>query len=138
MCCQLPFFIIAIVIGFEEERYTVNEGAENVTVVLLTNGPTDRNISVQYSTIDGTARGNFTPHVLTIILISCLSLAPMDYTAINQTSIIPAGTTRFEITIPIQNDELHEPSETFQVHLSLPDEPTICSISDTTVRIFSK
>ena len=62
----------------------------------------------------------------------------MDYTAINQTSIIPAGTTRFEITIPIQNDELHEPSETFQVHLSLPDEPTICSISDTTVRIFSK
>ena len=60
----------------------------------------------------------------------------MDYTAINQTSIIPAGTTRFEITIPIQYDELHEPSETFEVHVSLPDEPIIC-IPSTTVQIIN-
>ena len=44
-------------IRFKKEKYTVNESAESVTVVVLTNGPTDRNITVQYSTVDGTARG---------------------------------------------------------------------------------
>ena len=65
-------------------------------------------------------------YICVTIILMYASSAPMDYTAINQTSIIPAGTTRFEITIPIQYDELHEPSETFEVHVSLPDEPIIC------------
>ena len=58
----------------------------------------------------------------------------MDYTAINKTSIIPAGTTRFEITIPIQNNRKHELSKTFTVHILIPAEPTVC-IPDTTVKI---
>ena len=62
------------------------------------------------------------------------SLAPLDYTAINQRSIIPAGTTRFEMTISIQNDDLNELSETFEVRLSLPDEPTVV-ITNTTIEI---
>ena len=44
-------------IRFKKEKYTVNESAESITVVVLTNGPTDRNITVRYSTVDGTAQG---------------------------------------------------------------------------------
>ena len=58
----------------------------------------------------------------------------MDYTAINQTSIISAGTTRFEITIPIQNDGAQETSETFEIHISAPNDPTIF-VSNTVVQI---
>ena len=64
-------------------------------------------------------------------------LAPMDYTAIDQERIIPAGTTQFEINISIKNDRVAETDETFKVHLSLPDEPTLC-IPDTIVSIISE
>ena len=44
-------------VRFERERYYIQE-YESATVALLTNGPTNRDIIVRYSTIDGTARGN--------------------------------------------------------------------------------
>ena len=44
-------------IRFEKERYTVNEGAGSVTLVLLINLPYPNNVAVVYSTTDGTARG---------------------------------------------------------------------------------
>ena len=68
--------------------------------------------------------------------VYCSSSAPLDYTAVNQTSIIPPNSTQFEITILIQYDREHEQSEAFRVHLSLPDEPTVC-IPDTTVNIIN-
>ena len=60
----------------------------------------------------------------------------MDYTAVNQTSIIPANSTQFEITIHIQFDREHEPSENFRIHLSLPDDPSEC-VPDATINIIN-
>ena len=44
-------------VRFEKERYTVNEGAGSVTLVLLINHPNNNDITVLYSTTDGTAQG---------------------------------------------------------------------------------
>ena len=60
-------------------------------------------------------------HVYCVWLI-ILFIAPMDYTAANQIlSNIPAGNSRLNLTIPIQDDDLHELSETFQVQVLLPN-----------------
>ena len=55
MCFAL---LIAVLIRFEKEKYIVNEDAQYITVALLTNGPTVKNITMQYLTIDGTAQGS--------------------------------------------------------------------------------
>ena len=48
----------------------------------------------------------------------------MDYTAVHETiTYFPAGNSRINLTIPIQDDDLHELSETFQVQVSRPNEP---------------
>ena len=51
-------------------------------------------------------------------------IAPMDYTAANLILVnIPAGNLRFELTIPIRDDDLRERSETFLVQASFPNKP---------------
>lgn len=44
--------------------------------------------------------------------------APSDYASLNRNITIPAGETRFPVTINIANDEVNEPLENFQVRLS--------------------
>ena len=51
-------------------------------------------------------------------------IAPTDYTAANLILVnIPAGNSRFELTIPIRDNDIRESSETFQVHVSFPNKP---------------
>ena len=53
------YLFTAVMIRFEKERYTVNEGAGSVTLVLLINIPKAINVGVVYSTTDETARGTY-------------------------------------------------------------------------------
>lgn len=58
------------------------------------------------------------------------SVAPNDYTArINQQLNFPRDTTQFTFTIPIQNDQLHELTEMFQVRLILPAEGGVSNVN---------
>ena len=55
---MLYMYTAAVVVRFEKERYTVNEVAGSVALLLVTSHPSTNNISVLYSTIDGTAQGS--------------------------------------------------------------------------------
>ena len=64
----------------------------------------------------------------------------MDYTsATNQAITIPANTQRFNISIPINDDNVHEATEVFRVMLSrvatTPSSATIVNPNPTTVEI---
>ena len=64
----------------------------------------------------------------------------MDYTsATNQAITIPANTQRFNISIPINDDNVHEATERFRVMLSrvatTPSGATIVIPNPTTVEI---
>ena len=57
----------------------------------------------------------------------------MDYTAVPETiTYFPAGNSRFNLTIPIQDDDFHELPETFQVQISRPNKsvPAVVEIID--------
>lgn len=58
------------------------------------------------------------------------SVEPNDYIG-NRPQLFnfPAGTTQFTLRIPIQNDQLHERTETFQVVLGIPAEGALPNIN---------
>ena len=51
------YLFTAVMVRFEKERYTVNEGAGSVALVLLISHPNNNDITVLYSTKDRSARG---------------------------------------------------------------------------------
>jgi Calx-beta domain/FG-GAP-like repeat len=75
------------------------------TVTLSHTSTTD--VTVQYATADLSAT------------------AGSDYTASSGTVTIPAGQTYATVTIPVKDDRLGEPTETFAVNLSAPTNATI-------------
>ena len=75
-------------------------GSAPLTVVLDTAAASD--VSVDFATSDGTAA------------------APDDYTATSGTATIPAGSLSTTIMVPIIDDAVAEPDETFTVTLSNP------------------
>ncbi|MDQ7904777.1 Calx-beta domain-containing protein [Phytohabitans sp. ZYX-F-186] len=65
-------------------------------------GPTDNPVTVKYATANGSAT------------------APGDYTAVNGTLTFAAGETTKPLPVPIKDDAVNEPDETFAVNLSAP------------------
>ncbi|TCC81698.1 Calx-beta domain-containing protein, partial [Pedobacter hiemivivus] len=81
---------------------TINEAAGTATFTVTLTGGVQDAITMDYATANGTA------------------IAPGDYTASSGTITFPAGsvgTTR-TFTVPIQDDNLREPGETFSAALS--------------------
>jgi len=90
------------VFNFEFSTYTVNENAGLLTVNVLRVGQNRGEVSVVYSTVNGTA------------------VAPLDFIAQNQTLRFPPGVSNASFQIPIVNDTLGEGPETFSLLLSNP------------------
>lgn len=88
-----------------------SEGFANVTISLLK--PTTRDITVSYTTIDGTASSK-SKHK-----------TPADYVAQKGTVTLPAGTLSKTIQIPIKNDGIAEGNEWFTLLLSKPRNAAI-------------
>jgi len=65
-----------------------------------------QDVTVNYATADGTAT------------------APDDYTAVSGVLTIPAGSAQGKIAVPINNDLMFEPDETFTLNLSNPQGAT--------------
>lgn len=80
----------------------VNEYAGSATFRLALSHATSQKVSVTVSTSDGTAT------------------AGSDYSAVNQRVTFGSRATTDEVTVPIFNDRIYEPDETFMLSLSSP------------------
>ena len=119
----LPAFAHCHAFSFDQSSYNVSESAGHVTISVSRDG-SYADSSVQYSTVDGTAK------------------AGSDYTAKSGTISYTGSQLTKQITIPIIDDSKHESTETFQVTLhdgagcdNIPGEysygpPTTVSIKD--------
>ena len=47
-------------------------------------------------------------------------IAPNDYSSVTTEICFPPGTSEQTVVVPILNDDIHEPTESFLVRLSLP------------------
>lgn len=105
-------------IGFTDNVF---EGGSSVTVPIVRTGELTSTTSINYETIDGTAR------------------AGSDYTAASGTLVFAPGETSKNITIRTLNDNVYEETESFTVKLSNPgggDNIYILSSDTTGVTIF--
>ncbi|MDR3651387.1 MAG: Ig-like domain-containing protein, partial [Paludibacter sp.] len=94
---------------------TVNENAGTATFTVTLGGSTENSVSVDFATADNTA------------------LAGSDYTTTSGTVTFPAGSvsgTTKNITVPILDDNIVEPTETFFVNLSNLVSSSTATISD--------
>ena len=80
------------------EDLTVNENVGNAVVTINLSNPYSTDVVINISTADGTAA------------------QPIDYTNTSVTVTIPAGQTSVTVSIPIIDDIIDEPTETFEVN----------------------
>ncbi|MCC6808780.1 MAG: hypothetical protein IT381_15245 [Deltaproteobacteria bacterium] len=83
---------------------TVAETVGNATVNVTLDSASGRSVSVMYYTVDGTAQS---------------STPPVDFTAIGAPTLLTfaPGVTSMPVTVAVNNDNLNEASENFQVRL---------------------
>ena len=86
---------------------TVNESPGNATLQICASATSTSPITVTYTTSNGTA------------------IAGSDYTSTTATATIPAGQTCVAVNVPILDDNIGEPTETFTVTLTNPTGATI-------------
>ena len=90
------------VLSISPTTISINEDAGTVTLTVTRSGGSLGAVSVAFETVDGTA------------------LAGSDYTTTNGTLNFADGETSMVITVPILDDTISEPSETFTVNLLSP------------------
>ena len=88
------------VAGLSINDIGVDESAGSATFTVTRTGPTDRPSTAAYTTVNGTAT------------------APADYATTTGTVSFAAGQTTRTVTVPVVNDAVDEPNETFTVQLS--------------------
>lgn len=96
----LPAFALCHIITFEGDPYTVGEAAGVVTITVSNNGGQGTNQTVDYRTVDGTAR------------------AGSDYESKSGTLTFPGPPGDVSFEVAIKNDSADEPAERFTVELS--------------------
>ena len=84
-----------------------NSGSTMAEFPVTLDAPSDKQVSVDYSTEDGTATGG------------------QDYTAVADTLVFAPGVTSMVVRVPVLGDILDEPSETFRVKLGNPRNAVI-------------
>ncbi len=89
-------------IGLTESAYTRSETNESVTFSVVRSGGMTNTVTVQFSTVDGTA------------------VAGLDYVATNGTLVFGPGETNLTVEVELVRDERHENTEAFQFRLTNP------------------
>jgi hypothetical protein len=90
---------------------TVQEGdtgATNAALTVRLDVPACERVTIQYATVEGTAR------------------AGTDYTGVSGTLIFEAGETNKAVLVPVLGDRVHETNEMFRVELSNPVGAELC------------
>ena len=104
-------------ISFASSSQTVVEGftsPQNLSYTVSLSNPSTRTITVQYATADGSA------------------LASSDYTTSTDTLTFNPNETTKTFTVPIVNNSVNEPDETFTLTLSNPTNATLGTNATTT------
>lgn len=102
MFYNLSYFLLSVrpgIINIRENFITVPENIGKVLVPLIRTGGTDGLIQIQYSSVDGTARGM------------------LDYVPVSGVVAFNEGEMQKTVEIVIINDDIREPAETFQLQL---------------------
>jgi predicted extracellular nuclease len=86
--------------GLSINDLTIAEGGGNAMLTVTLGAVSGRTVTVAYATADGTAT------------------APGDYTSTSGVLTFAAGTTTQQVSVPVANDLISEPDETFLVNLS--------------------
>lgn len=105
------------VLSLQASTVSVSEGTGTVTIRVNLSAPSTTAVTVDYATFHGTAT------------------AGSDYTDRSGTLTFAPGETFQTFTIPITDDELFEPSESFQVSLSSPANATLGTPGSSVVTI---
>lgn len=95
------------VLQFSQPAYSVAENAGSVVITVTRTGETNSLATVQWATSPGTAT------------------AGSDYVPVSGTLAFPAGVTSQTFSVPIKDDAIDEPNETFTVTLSNPGSATL-------------
>ncbi|HAN46734.1 MAG TPA: hypothetical protein DCQ32_09325 [Cyanobacteria bacterium UBA8156] len=96
---------------------TVAENIGNAAFVVSLSAASALDTSFTFTTTAGTAT------------------AGQDYTSVNQVVTIPAGQTSVTVNVPIANDTIDEPDQTFTVAISTPINATLGATTSGTVTI---
>lgn len=104
-------------VSLDGNSYSINETGGSLAIPVRRTGDLSQPLSVTYATSNGTA------------------LAGLDYSAINGQLTFAAGQSVANLTIPILNDSLAEPTETFQLNLSNPTGGQLGNINAATISI---
>lgn len=89
-------------ISFSPVSYSVSEDGGSISVTINRSMPLSGTVAVDYATVNGSA------------------VAGSDYTSDSGTIIFGDGETSKTVTIGITDDNVHESSEAFRIHLSNP------------------
>jgi hypothetical protein len=88
--------------GLKIDDVEVPEPSGPAVFTVTRTGPTNNPVTVKFATANGTAT------------------APADYTPVTGTLTFGAGETTKQVPVPIEDDAVNEPDETFTVNLSAP------------------
>jgi len=102
---------------FGASTYRVNESTAAATITVKLSGPASQPVTVDYTTVDGTAT------------------AGSDYTAATGSFTFAPGETSKTFVVPFINDTIDEPNETVEIQLSNPGNAVLGSPATTVLTI---
>ncbi|MDE0679274.1 MAG: hypothetical protein OXI11_03520, partial [Gammaproteobacteria bacterium] len=104
-------------VSFSSSSETVGEGAGSVSLTVDLSAASGKTVKVKYATQDGSAESG------------------SDYTSVSGTLTFSPGDEEKTISVPVTDDSIDEPGETFTVSLSNPSNAALGSPSSSTVTI---
>jgi len=120
MCC-----FVAITVTFDETTYSVDEDDGPAQPVLVLSNPSSTAISVQVRDTSRSATGKcIVPLSLHVNCYINILGGGVDYGSGPYTVTFPAGTTRVPFDVPINNDNLFERNEIFDLTIIRTTLPT--------------
>ncbi len=111
------FTTVSPTVQLSAASYSVNENDGTVTITATLNAPSGQTVTVDYATSDGTAT------------------AGSEYTDTSGTLTFNPGETEKTFTVPIIDDNIAEPSKTFNVALSNPTNAALGAVNSAPVVI---
>ena len=116
----------------------MSEGEGRVTFFIKKQGTNERDVTVSFSTVDGSATGKLLRQckcVCTTCIYTGFLPASTDYTATNQSVTFKPSDTLLNVTVPITDDSVYELQETFSALLTTTDPGVVISTNTASATI---
>ena len=132
------YCLVAIDVFFSESIYTVNETGRHVQPVLVLSNPSSTDVTVEVTLGKGTATGKLTNSNIIVIVGVCITGGGVDYDSGPFDIRFPAGETLAIFNVSINDDDIVEGNENFNISIDpflLPNGVSVGDPSQTTVII---